>query len=32
MHNGRMFLCNCDVIPTSQVGGEGTFLVTELGR
>ena len=32
MHHGRMFLCNCDIIPTSQVGGEGTFLVTELGR
>jgi hypothetical protein len=32
MHNGRMFLCNCDVRPTSEVGGEGTFLVTELGR
>ena len=31
MHNGRLFLCDADVIPSSQSGGEGTFLVTELG-
>ena len=30
MHNGRLFLCDADVIPSSQSGGEGTFLVTEL--
>lgn len=31
MHNGRMFLCCSDVIPVAEVGGEGTFLITELG-
>ena len=30
MHNGRLFLCDADVIPSSQSGGEGTFLVTVL--
>ena len=31
MHNGRMFLCCAKVIPNSQEGCEGTFLITELG-
>ena len=26
----RLFLCDADVVPSSQSGGEGTFLVTEL--
>ncbi len=31
MHNGRMFLCCADVVPTAEEGLEGTFLITELG-
>ncbi len=31
MHNGRLFICDADIVPSAQSGGEGTFLVTELG-
>ena len=31
MHNGRMFLCDASVIPTGMIGGEGSFVMTELG-
>jgi len=31
MHNGRMFLCCTDVIPRGVIGGEGSFVMTELG-
>jgi hypothetical protein len=31
MHNGRMFLCASDVVPSASEGCEGTFLITELG-
>ena len=31
MHNGRMFLCDADVIPSGIIGGEGSFVMTELG-
>ena len=31
MHNGRMFLCDAGVIPFGVMGGEGSFVMTELG-
>ena len=31
MHNGRMFLCCADVIPSGIMGAEGSFVMTELG-
>ena len=31
MHNGRMFLCDAGVIPHGVMGGEGSFVMTELG-
>ena len=31
MHNGRMFLCDATVIPSGMIGGEGSFVMTELG-
>ena len=31
MHNGRMFLCDAGVIPHGLMGGEGSFVMTELG-
>ena len=31
LHNGRIFLCQSNLIPISPVGGEGTFILTELG-
>ena len=31
MHNGRMFLCDAGVIPYGVMGGEGSFVMTELG-
>ena len=31
MHNGRLFLCDNEITPSATSGGEGTFLVTELG-
>ena len=31
MHNGRMFLCDASVIPCGMFGGEGSFVMTELG-
>ena len=31
MHNGRMFLCDASVIPSGMIGGEGSFVMTELG-
>ena len=31
MHNGRMFLCDAGVVPSGMIGGEGSFVMTELG-
>ena len=31
LQNGRIFLCQSNLIPLSPVGGEGTFILTELG-
>ncbi|CAB4057710.1 unnamed protein product [Lepeophtheirus salmonis] len=31
LHNGRMFLCDSNIIPSCKVGGEGFFVMTELG-
>ena len=31
LKNGRIFLCQSNLIPISPVGGEGTFILTELG-
>ena len=31
LHNGRIFLCQSDMIPAKSTGGEGTFILTELG-
>ena len=31
LHNGRIFLCQSDMIPVNPTGGEGTFILTELG-
>ena len=31
LKNGRIFLCQSNVIPVSKIGGEGTFVLTELG-
>ena len=28
LHNGRMFLCDADVVPAGPSGGEGTFVMT----
>ena len=31
LRNGRIFLCQSNLIPVSKIGGEGTFILTELG-
>ena len=31
LHSGRIFLCQSDTIPVKDTGGEGTFILTELG-
>ena len=31
LRNGRIFLCQSNLIPLSKIGGEGTFILTELG-
>ena len=31
LRNGRIFLCQSNLIPLCKIGGEGTFILTELG-
>lgn len=31
LSNGRLFLLNCDVVPTTPTAAEGTFVMSELG-
>ena len=31
LHSGRIFMCQSDTIPVKETGGEGTFILTELG-